>query len=121
MTHQDFVIKLRRWLDYAKTQRVRRYDAWPFWFQFLSMFNIDVKPPLFWRLWSLFGYYLSVFFFSFCFLAQYFTRHFFLINGQIHWENMGITLLMSIPLSYLMTYNMRLKQRRLNLPEWENF
>lgn len=121
MTDSDFSHKLMRWLAYAKEQRIRRYDAWPFWFQFMRLIGIEVKPPLFWQAIPLACYYAFVFFISFAFLTQYFTRNFLWNAAGMHWDNIAITFAMSWPLALLMLYNIRLKQRRLKLPPWEQF
>lgn len=121
MNSTEFALKLSRWLAFAKTQRIRKYDAWPIWFQFMRMVGVEVKPPLFWSIRPLYCYYVTVFFLTFAGLTQYFTRHFIWGNGVWHWDNLLITLIMAQPIALLLAFNIRIKQKRLNLPDWESF
>lgn len=121
MTHREFSLKLNRWLEFAKYNRIRKFDAWPIWFQFARYAGIDIKPLFFWDNSAILSYYIGIFFFSFCFIAQYFTRNFLWNATVVHWDNVLITLGLACPMGILLWYNIFLKKRKLNLPPWDLF
>ncbi len=121
MDKMIFAEKLTRWMDYAKANRIRKMEAWPFWLQFTRMIGYNVPPLYFWRSANIYIYYFLAAFIPWIALVQYFTRNFIYNGNTIHWDNIGISLGICLPIAVLLGWNICHKRQKLNLGSWENF
>ncbi|MCK5883651.1 MAG: hypothetical protein KAG61_08185, partial [Bacteriovoracaceae bacterium] len=113
--------KLLRWMSFSKAHKIKKSSAWPFWFEFVRMFGLDVPPLHFWAPVNIFLYFYFAALGPWIALTQYFTKDFIYSAGIINWENLGISSGICVPVALLLAWNISSKKKKLGLDSWKYF
>lgn len=110
--------KLNRWMLFAKANKIRKVEAWPFWFQVARSFSIDLPPIHFWSAHAIWLYYFICIIGSWITVVYIFTRTFENILQQ---ENLLVLIGIAFSVSTLLCWNILRKKKRFNLTTFEEF